>query len=77
MTIDELRPDLQEGPCAKCSQMIRKDENRILTCYKGSFVILHTDCVDFLDYATKAPRGSIPPYNRFPITFEQLYDDGP
>lgn len=60
VTKSELRPALRSGPCEKCGEHIAESENHILTFHGGKFVIIHEDCADFMDHATKGPRTTTP-----------------
>lgn len=52
----DIREDLQSGPCEKCGEHIYKEQDHVLTFYRGRFIILHEECADFIDHATKGPR---------------------
>lgn len=52
----EIREDLRSGPCEKCGERISEDNDHILSFYRGSFIILHEECADFMEHATKGPR---------------------
>lgn len=52
----DIAPRILAKPCEKCGEVIPADRDSILTFSNGEFVRLHTDCVDFIDHATKGPR---------------------
>ena len=52
----ELRREIIERGCAKCSESVDEDESFILTFCRGEFIVLHNECADFMMDATKGRR---------------------
>jgi hypothetical protein len=52
----EIRPEILAQGCAKCGGAILEEEDCVLTFFKGSFIVLHEDCADFMRHATPGPR---------------------
>lgn len=53
---DKVDPAILAQPCAKCGEKIEKDAACLLTFHNGAFVVLHPECGDFIDHATKGAR---------------------
>ena len=53
---DDVRKDILERPCEKCGESVSEETNCLLTFFRGSFVILHKECADFIPTAQKGPR---------------------
>ena len=45
----EIRKDILERLCEKCGKQISEDVNFILSFYRGSFIVLHDECKDFIE----------------------------
>jgi hypothetical protein len=52
----EVRKDILGRPCEKCGELIPQDTDCILSFFRGSFIVLHEDCADFINTAQKGPR---------------------
>jgi hypothetical protein len=55
----EIRPEILARPCEKCGEAIG-DVDCVITFYRGEFILLHQECADFIDHATRGPRGHDP-----------------
>lgn len=56
MLRSEIRKVILERPCEKCGETIPSDVDCILTFFRGSFIMLHDECRDFIKTAQKGPR---------------------
>ena len=61
---DKIRKDIIERPCECCGEAIdesdyaSEDTSPVLTFFRGSFIMLHSECARmFIDTAQKGPRG--------------------
>lgn len=52
----EVRKEIIARGCAKCSESVDDAESFILTFCRGEFIVLHNECADFIEHATKGPR---------------------
>jgi hypothetical protein len=43
---EDLREDLQSGACKECGGPISKDEECMISFYRGEFVLFHNGCFD-------------------------------
>lgn len=59
LTRSQVRPEIIAQGCEKCSEPIPDDADFVLTFYRGAFIVLHQECADFIDHATKGPRGNL------------------
>jgi len=57
ITRDLVRKDILERACEKCNELVAEDEDCWVSFYRGQFVILHKECGDFMEHATKGLRG--------------------
>lgn len=58
LTRSQVRPEIIAQGCEKCGEPIADDADFVLTFYRGRFIVLHEECADFIDHATKGPRRS-------------------
>ena len=58
MTIlrEGVRQDILDRPCEKCGEQIDDAIDCILSFYRGSFILLHNECSDFIDTGQKGQR---------------------
>lgn len=58
MTIlkSQINPAIIAQGCEKCGEPIDDKIDFVLTFYRGQFIVLHEECADFIDTATKGPR---------------------
>jgi hypothetical protein len=52
----QVRPEIIARGCAKCGQPIDDNENCVLTFYRGTFIVLHEECSDFIQRPTQGSR---------------------
>ena len=50
---ENIRQDILDKPCECCGAPILSDEDSILTFFRGSFIMLHEKCSDFLKTGQK------------------------
>jgi len=50
MTIknEDVREDIKTRVCEKCGEPLEDGKDYILSFYRGSFIVLHEACEDFL-----------------------------
>lgn len=61
LTRDQIRPDILARPCEKCSEPLEPEPSPfVLTFFRGSFIVLHDECSDFIQTATPGPREARP-----------------
>jgi hypothetical protein len=56
LTRSEVRQEIIAQGCEKCGESIGDAEDFVLTFCGGRFIVLHEECADFIDHATKGPR---------------------
>lgn len=56
MARKDVRADIIAQGCEKCGEPLPDEGEFVLTFYRGRFIVLHTECGDFINHATKGPR---------------------
>lgn len=56
ITDDQVADRIKTRSCEKCGEPLDDGKDYILTFFRGSFIVLHEECGDFIDTAKKGPR---------------------
>ncbi len=59
---NKIRDDIKQQPCEKCGERVKEptgDSEVVLTFFRGRFILLHQECADFIDHATKGKRQKV------------------
>jgi RNase P subunit RPR2 len=52
----EIRDEIREQPCAKCGEPLDLGVDFKLTFFRGKFIVLHSECGDFINTQQKGAR---------------------
>lgn len=56
MLKSEVRQEIIDQGCEKCGEPVSGEPVFTLTFYRGGFIVLHEECIDFILYAQKGQR---------------------